>query len=108
MMSAAKQPPPDDLLEHTRGCDALWLWFGLSRASFLTIPRVLMHEMPDDWQGRMAELLREYDATFPNQPDIGTRVQAINLDGRLIPMPGWLVNYRHPDADAIARLRPRT
>lgn len=38
------------------GYDALWGWFGLSRASFLVLPRVLMHEMPDDWQLRMAAL----------------------------------------------------
>lgn len=32
------------------GENALWLWFGLSRASWLTLPRVLMHEMPDEWR----------------------------------------------------------
>ena len=29
-----------------KGCDDLWEWFGLSRASWLTMPRILMHEMP--------------------------------------------------------------
>jgi len=36
----------------------------------------LMHSMPDDWQNQMASLLEEYQDTFPNQPHIGTRVQA--------------------------------
>ncbi|MBT7631292.1 MAG: hypothetical protein HN597_16555 [Desulfobacula sp.] len=58
------------------GKERLWGWFELSYASFLVIPRVLMHSMPDDWQNQMASLLEEYQDTFPNQPHIGTRVQA--------------------------------
>ena len=104
-MTGPKQPVPEDLLRHCDGKDALWLWFGLSGASFLALPRVLMHEMPDEWQGRMAELLREYDAAFPNQPDISSRVQITDLNGRLIPTPSWLTSYRHPDLDMIASLR---
>lgn len=88
----------------TKGYDELWGWFGLSYASFLTLPRVLMHEMPDDWQMKMAQLLKEYDETFPNQPDIGTRVQATK-DGKLIKMPEFLKNYRRPDKDEINKLR---
>lgn len=86
------------------GYDALWLWFGLSRASWLTLPRVLMHAMPDEWQGKIAALLDEYQSTFPNQPDLGTRVQ-ITADGKLVKTPEWLINYRHPDADDIDACR---
>ena len=46
------------------GYEKLWQWFGSSRASFLVIPRVLMHEMPDEWQSKMADLLDEYDNAF--------------------------------------------
>jgi len=46
-----------------KGYDKLWSWFGLSYASFLTLPRVMMHEMPDEWQGKMADLLEEWDST---------------------------------------------
>lgn len=88
------------------GYDALWGWFGLSRAGWLTIPRVLMHEMHDDWQARMAALLYEYYETFPNQPDFGTRVQlTTTLSGKLTRGPDWLNNYRYPDYAAIEELR---
>jgi len=86
------------------GQENLWQWFELSYASFLTIPRVLMHEMPDEWQDKMATLLYEYDNTFPNQPDLGTTVRATK-NGKLIKMPEWLINYRHPDHEQINKLR---
>jgi hypothetical protein len=90
------------------GREQLWAWFELSYASFLTIPRILMHEMPDEWQGKMAELLTEYSETFPNWPDgSGTQIR-YTINNRLAPMPDWLLDYRHPDQatrDAIAALR---
>ena len=86
------------------GQDVLWEWFGLSYASWLTIPRVLLHAMPDEWQGEMAKLLNEYEDAFPNQPELGTRVQ-ITKEGKLIKTPSWLLNYRHPDKEAIDKLR---
>ena len=84
----------------------LQCWFGLSYASWLTLPRVLMEAMPDRWQADMAKLLHEYDEAFPNQPDIGTRVQ-ITHKGKLIKTPEWLLNYRHPDRSEINRMRER-
>ena len=89
------------------GHDALWLWFGLSYASFIVVPRVLAHEMPDDWQAKMAELLNEYDEAFPNFP-VGwsTRVQ-FTIDGKLAKWPGWALNYRHPDLMAISAFRAK-
>jgi hypothetical protein len=87
------------------GEQLLWGWFGLSYASWLTLPRVLMHAMPDDWQGRMAVLLSEFDAAFPNMPEgHSTRVQ-VTVNGRLVPTPQWLSNYRRPDRHAIAQIR---
>lgn len=84
--------------------EELSCWFGLSYASFCVLPRVLMEAMPDEWQRQMAKLLNEYDDAFPNQPDIGTRVQ-ITKDKKLIKTPDWLINYRHPDRKAIDALR---
>lgn len=83
----------------------LWNWFGIGRASWLTVPRVLLHEMPVEWQNKMAELLREYEATFPNQPNLATTVQ-VKENGKLVKTPDWLVNYRHPDQQAIDKLKP--
>lgn len=86
------------------GHDELWWWFGGSYASFLTLPRVLMHEMPDKWQWQMAKLLKEYDDFYPNQPDIGTQVQATR-GKKLIKWPAWLLNYRHPAYEEIEKLK---
>ncbi len=84
--------------------DDLQCWFNLSYASFLTLPRVFMEAMPVEWQDRIAALLKEYEAAFPNQPDIGTRIQ-ITQNGKLIKTPEWLINYRHPDREMIQKLR---
>lgn len=90
----------------TSGYDRLWLWFGLSRASFLTLPRVLMHEMTDEWQMRMAELLEEYNATFNPSCLPNTTVRAVR-DGKLVKMPYVLKQYRRPDHDSIDAMRIR-
>lgn len=93
---------PDQVVE-TPGHDALWQWFGLSYASFLVLPRVLMHEMPDDWQRRMAELLAEYDAAFPflEAPAYRPHVTLRDNSNRFVTTPDWLVNYRHPNRPAL-------
>jgi hypothetical protein len=75
-------------------------FFGLSYASWLTLPRVMMEAMPESWQKKMAVLLNDFKDAFPNQPDIGTRVQ-ITQNGKLIKTPEWMINYRHPDYSMI-------
>lgn len=87
------------------GYDALWLWFSMSRSSYAVLPRVMMHDMPDAWQAAFARLMDEWDETWINQPDYGTRVQLTDLDGKLIGTPGWLLNYRHPDREQLDRMR---
>lgn len=90
------------------GHSKLWLWFGLSRSSFCVLPRVLMHEMPDEWQRKMAELLNEWDAAW-NWDDCGFDTPYVNLrkDNRYVKAPHWLKNYRHPDRDVIEKMRAR-
>lgn len=88
------------------GHEALWNWFGLSRASWLAMPRVLMHEMPDEWQAKMAELLHEWDATWDTDDCPTPRVQA-EVDGQLAKWPEWLLQYRHPDLDIIEAHRAK-
>lgn len=93
---------------NTPGHDRLWLWFGLSRASWITIPRVLAHQMPDEWQDKMSALLEEYDQTWTNWPDgIGTRVQLTDF-GRLTRCYNWLLNYRSPSIGDINDLKSKT
>ncbi|AUR92983.1 hypothetical protein NVP1181O_19 [Vibrio phage 1.181.O._10N.286.46.C9] len=72
-------------------------WFGLSYSSFCVMPRVLMEDMPDEWQEKMAELLNQYDDAF-DQSKVGIdgcRVQA-TMDNKLVKMPSELLNYRRP------------
>lgn len=90
------------------GYDALWAWFELSYASWLTIPRVLMHEMPDEWQARMAKLLAEYDEAHHHFMDLDPPIDTVvccKVDGRYVKPPEWLLNYRHPDFGQIAMLK---
>jgi hypothetical protein len=86
------------------GYNRLWGWFGLSRDSFLVLPRVLMHDMPDDWQARLAVLLDEWDAAHPHKAGFEFKVMAMR-EGRLVPMPGWLLRYRQPDRAEIDKLK---
>gem|GEM_PF-3445793 len=83
----------------------LWNWFSMSRATWLTLPRVLLHEMPIDWQNSLAKLLDKYDQTFSNPPNVSTQVNLTNPAGRLIKTPSWLLNYRHPDRSEIQKLK---
>ncbi len=63
------------------GHDRLWAWFSLSYASFLTLPRVMMHEMPDEWQDKMAALLEEWDDTWDGD-DLPTPCVNAKVNGK--------------------------
>lgn len=94
---------PDGSYAPDPGYEALWNWFGLSRDSWVTMPRAMMHHMPDEWQAKMAELLNEWSVAWANAPDevsVGTRVSA-HRGGRFVKMPEILCNYRHPDSETI-------
>jgi len=88
------------------GNDKLSCWFGLSYASFLTLPRVMMESMPDEWQGKMADLLNESDDTFFNFPYFKYRVQRVE-GNKLSKFPKWLLNYRHPDYKMIKSFKEK-
>jgi len=82
----------------------LWNWFSLSYAGWLTIPRSLCHEMSLEWQNKLAELLKEYDETYINMPDIGTRVM-FTKNGKFSKGPKWMSNYRRPNEKEIDNLK---
>lgn len=86
------------------GHHSLWNWFGLSYSTWLTLPRVLMHEMPDEWQGKMAALLEEWDETW-NGRDMPNPYVSAKQGGKFVRWPQWLLNYKYPDADEIEKLR---
>lgn len=86
---------------YTPGRDALWEWFGLSRASWLVLPRAFLHQLPDELQHRLAVLLTEIDEFFPRPLPVSTTVRTVNDDGRLVRTPDYITNYRHPDVRAI-------
>ena len=78
------------------------LWFGLTYASYLVLPRSLLQEMPVEWQKRFVDCLKEMGETFEQENDN----YAVNLrddNGRFIKDP--LSQYRRPDRDAIERFR---
>ena len=85
--------------------ETLARWWGLSYASWLTLPRVLMQAMPAEWQERAGVLLDEYSAAFPNMPDLSVGVTVRGPDGKRAPMPEWLNNYRHPNRAEIEKCR---
>jgi hypothetical protein len=95
-------------LQHSllSGVQRLSQWFGLSYASWLTWPRVLMEDMPDDWQRRMAVLAEEFDKAYPSWiPDDGRFYVQMRKKRRWHALPSWLGNYRRPDADAIEQAK---
>lgn len=81
----------------------LQAYFGLTYASWLTLPRVLMEAMPKEWQASMAVLLHDYDDAIKNPPDLGATVR-VTLNGKMVATPEWLINYRHPDRATIAQV----
>lgn len=96
---------PVECAKETPGHDALWNWFGCTYASWLTMPRVMMHAMPDDWQARMAQLCEEWSDAWDSGDLPSPQVQAVDDAGRFTKWPHYLLNYRHPDWAAIERLR---
>lgn len=71
-------------------------WFGLGRASWVTLPRVLVEAMPDEWQEKMAALLEEWDDAWDTS-DMPTPEVVLNGASD----DAWLHSYRYPDRAEI-------
>lgn len=78
-------------------------WFDLSYASYLTLPRSLMQEMPAEWQHRMVELLERMHEEFPEEHSGYAVFKRDRETGRFTL--DRLRAYRHPDESAIAAAR---
>jgi hypothetical protein len=101
-------PPKDmDGVTCRRGYDRLWHWFSMSYASWLTIPRVMMHEMPDEWQYKMGALMEEWDDTWDSSELPSPSVSA-KKDGKYTRWPEWVLNYRRPNTAMIRRVMTKT
>lgn len=91
-------------MKRQTGYDRLWNWFSWSRASWLTIPRSVAHQMPDEWQGKLTALLEEYEEATRKAPDPITMIPKVlaKQGNRFTRWPSWLLNYRHPHPDDFA------
>lgn len=79
-------------------------WFELTYAQYLTIPRSVLERMPDEWQQRFVECLRQLDDAFNWHPTEGRYwVQLKDDKGRYVYDP--LREYRHPNWKHIASIR---
>lgn len=87
--------------------DPVHIWFGLSYAQYITVPRSIMEAMPYAWQKKMVQLLKELDSTFEWLPKEGRYWCRLKDEkGRFVDDP--LMEYRHPDRDYIESIRKRT
>lgn len=82
--------------------DPINLWFELSYAQFLTVPRLVMQSMPIKWQRKMAVLLEEMDETFDWRPTEGRYwVKLKDSRGRFVDAP--LNDYRRGSCEHLRR-----
>ncbi len=84
------------------GHDALEMWFELSYAQFLTVPRLVLNAMPDEWQGRLAALMEELDGAIDWRPKEGRYYVRLRDDrGRFTRAPLW--NYRYGGVEELRK-----
>lgn len=60
------------------------VWFNLSYASYLTLPRSFIQEMPAEWQQRLRDLLDEMESALDTGEVIHYRVQRVDDRGRYL------------------------
>ena len=83
--------------------DIVHNWFSLTYASYLVIPRILMQEMPEEWQKKMVELLDEAQDTWEH--DDNYTVYLRDKTGKFKKDPLRL--YRHADWNAVNEARKK-
>jgi hypothetical protein len=87
--------------------DAVSMFFELSYAQYLTVPRSILEAMPQDWQKRFAKLFNELDNTFEWRPKEGRYyVQLKDGKGKYVHDP--LMEYRRADREYIESLKVPT
>lgn len=76
--------------------EPVWTMFGLTRASWLVWPRVVMQAMNLDWQRRFCALASELNERFPDWSPEGDLEVGLRVNGKMQKLPDDLCNYRHP------------
>lgn len=88
---AVTPPNPDPTIIDE---DPIHLWFGLSYASYLVLPRAVLQSMPHDWQSRLITLLGEMNDAIDWMPEgCGYDVGMVTAEGRPTIDPN--AHYRH-------------
>lgn len=65
--------------------EAIHLWFNLTYANYLVLPRAVLQSMPDEWQERFVTCLDELDRHgFDWEPPPSYLVTARDVNGRFI------------------------
>lgn len=92
----------------TPGYNDLWGCFDRGQG-FMIFARSLAHEMPDDWQSRLAELIQEWESTWDFPDDFPVAyVSARNWrTNRFTRWPAWLIQYKYRNREAIDALRAK-
>lgn len=67
-----------------------WYWFGISHASWLTIPRIVLQSMPNEWQEKFFGLLDEIERTI-EVPEYAQKSTTVSLKEN-----GKFVHYEIP------------
>jgi hypothetical protein len=75
-----------------KGDGAIHLWFELSYAQYLTIPRTALQSMPHEWQERFVKCLEELDEAIDWRPKRGQYFVMLK-DGRMRYMNDPLMDY---------------
>lgn len=82
-------------------------WFSLSRASWLTVPRIVLQSMPVEWQHNFTKLLNEMNATFDWVPD-GLSLYVTGKKGnRFVRLPYCLNDYRRGKIEHLRKNQDR-
>lgn len=81
-------------------------WFGLSYASWLTVPRIVLESMPLEWQHQFVKLLNEMNETFDWMPDDLSLSVVGKQDGKFVRLPYLLTDYRHGNIEHLRRRPP--
>lgn len=69
--------------------EAIHEYFGLTYANYLVLPRTVLQSMPDEWQEKFVQMLREISYTLGDdwEPEGGYRVLALNKNKQFIKDP---------------------